>query len=170
MVIADAEGLINFGRPKEKFRCEVIFLPRDHFSDYHPGNKFEVEASDTVTLAPELVRMTLNMAMTHTDASRSVYGKRLVYGGHTISVAAAQISRVLPNLISILAWYRCDHTAPVFEFDILNSVVVIEELVPTDSAGLVKLHVEVFATRGPEAPGPGEHIKVLDWRLVALLA
>lgn len=146
------------------------FLPGDHFSDYHPGNKFEVEAGDTVTLAPELVRMTLNMAMTHTDASRSVYGKRLVYGGHTISMAAAQISRVLPNLITVLAWYKCGHTAPVFEFDILNSVVVIEDVVPADSAGLVKLHVEVFATRGPEAPDPGENIKVLDWHLVGLLA
>jgi len=141
-----------------------------HFTDYKAGDTFEVEARDTVTLAPELVRMTLNMAMTHTDASRSVYGKRLVYGGHTISMAAAHISRLLPDLITILAWYKCDHTAPVFEYDILNTVVQIDEIISAESFGLAKLHVEVFATRGPEAPEAGENIKVLDWRLVGLLA
>ena len=33
----------------------------------------KVEARDTVTSAPEIVRMTLNLAMTHTDAGRGVY-------------------------------------------------------------------------------------------------
>ena len=145
-------------------------LTGKHFADYQPGDVFAVESRDTVTLAPELVRMTLNMAMAHTDASRSVYGKRLVYGGHTISMAAAHISHALPNLITVLAWFRCDHVAPVFELDILNSVVHVEDLLPADSFGLAKIHVEVFATRGPEAPESGDNIKVLDWHLAALLA
>lgn len=145
-------------------------LTGKHFADYQPGDVFAVESRDTVTLAPELVRMTLNMAMAHTDASRSVYGKRLVYGGHTISMAAAHISHALPNLITVLAWFRCDHVAPVFELDILNSVVHVEDLWPADSFGLAKIHVEVFATRGPEAPESGDNIKVLDWHLAALLA
>ena len=145
-------------------------LTGKHFADYQPGDVFAVESRDTVTLAPELVRMTLNMAMAHTDASRSVYGKRLVYGGHTISMAAAQISHALPNLITILAWFKCDHVAPVFEFDILNSIVHVEDLLSADSFGLAKIHVEVFATRGPEAPESGDNVKVLDWHLAALLA
>ncbi len=141
-----------------------------HFADYKAGERIDVEARDTITLAPELVRMTLNLAMTHTDATRSTYGKRLVYGGHTISMAAAQITRALPNLLSILAWYRCDHTAPVFELDILRTRVNIETLVPSLDCGIVKLHVEVFVDRGPEAPEGGTDIKVLDWQLAALLA
>ena len=145
-------------------------VPGEHFADYEAGERLEVDARDTITLAPELVRMSLNMAMTHTDASRSVYGKRLVYGGHTISMAAAHISRAIPNILEVLAWYQCDHTAPVFEFDILNTIVSIDEVIPADKFGLVKLHVEVFAQRGSEAPEPGDNIKVLDWRLVALLA
>ena len=52
--------------------------------DFNPGEVIDVEARDTVTMAPELVRMSLNMAMTHTDVSRSGYDKLLVYGGHTI--------------------------------------------------------------------------------------
>ena len=78
--------------------------------------------ASVMTLAPELVRMTLNMAMTHTDATRSVYGKRLVYGGHTISIAGSQLARAVPNLVTILAWEKCDHVGPVFEEDILARI------------------------------------------------
>jgi len=151
----------------EPFRHEV---PGEHFEALEPGQAIEVEARDTVTLAPELVRLTLNMAMTHTDATKSVYGKRLVYGGHTISMAAAQLVRALPNLVTILAWYKCDHTAPVFEQDILRSVVTVEEKMAAGPAGIATIHVETFATRGPESPRAEEDIKVLDWKLAALFA
>ena len=65
-----------------------------------------------VTAAPELARLTLNVAKAHTDAGGSVHGRRLVYGGHTISVAAAHLSRALPALATIVAWRGCDHLGP----------------------------------------------------------
>lgn len=154
--------------PDWKFHWLQERLGGGSYRDLEVGRVIEVEARDTVTLAPELVRMTLNMAMTHTDATRSVYGKRLVYGGHTISMAASQISRVLPGLITILGWYRCDHSAPVFEQDILRSVVTVEDKTDLDVGGIVDLGVEVFATRGSEAPDAGDNIKVLDWKLAGL--
>lgn len=145
-------------------------LPGRHFKDLIEGETLRGQAGDTVTLAPELVRMTLNLAMTHTDATASVYGKRLVYGGHTIAMAASQLSRVLPNAVTMLAWYHCDHTAPVFEEDILRSDVVVEELMPLSEGGIAKLHVTVHASRGPEAPSNVTDAGVLDWRLAALFA
>jgi 2-methylfumaryl-CoA hydratase len=137
----------------------------EHFADLRVAEQRAVTARDTITLAPELVRMTLNMAMTHTDAGRSVYGERLVYGGHTIAMAAAQITRVLPNMMSILGWFTCDHLAPVFEQDIIESRVTIEGLLPGGSlqGGVALLHVESFACRQ-------EQVKVLDWHLAALFA
>ncbi len=156
--------------PDWDYPAYVGRVPGCHYEDYHAGSSFIVEARDTITSAPELARLTLNLAMPHTDAGRSVYGKRLVYGGHTISMAAAQLSRAIPNLMSILAWYRCDHSAPVFEGDILDSVVTIDDRLDLGSAGILKLHVEVHAHRGEEAPEPGEHIKVLDWQLAGLMA
>lgn len=135
-----------------------------------PGVPVDVEARDTVTLAPELVRMTLNMAMTHTDAARSVYRKRLVYGGHTIAMAAAHISRAIPGMATILGWFKCDHVAPVFEQDILRTAVVLQERVAVPGGAIGIVHVETFADRGGEAPEPGENIKVLDWRLAVLMA
>jgi acyl dehydratase len=137
----------------------------EHFADLTVGGQSTVAARDTITLAPELVRMTLNMAMTHTDAGRSVYGQRLVYGGHTIAMAAAQITRVMPAMMSILGWFKCDHLAPVFEQDIIESRVTIEGLLPGADAqgGVALLHVEAFACRQ-------EPVKVLDWHLAALFA
>lgn len=156
------------------------------------GQAFRVDSRDTVTLAPEIVRLTLNMAMTHTDASRSVYGKRLVYGGHTISIAASQLTRALPNLVTPLAWHSCEHTAPVFEGDILQSSLCVESVKALKSGHLADLKVEVVALRGNEMSttdknaekradgGEGtegregtegmEEVKVLVWRLAALFA
>ena len=144
-----------------------------HFEDLQSGDNFNCEARDTITLAPELVRLTLNMAMTHTDAQRSVYGKRLVYGGHTISMAAAQISRVLPNMVTILGWFTCDHVAPVFEEDILRTEVTVQDTHALVEGGIVTLHVQTFVTRIGAAEENGDsadEIKVLDWVLATLFA
>lgn len=129
-----------------------------------------VDARDTVTCAPELVRLTLNMAMLHTDADKSVYGKRLVYGGYTISMAAAQITRAFPDLVTILAWKSCSHTGPVFEEDILRTEVSLVNKVPLPAGGMIELHAKVFATRSPNGQACQEEVQVLDWELVALLA
>ena len=81
---------------------------------------------DTVTTAPELARLTLNVAMAHLDAGAGAHGRRLVYGGHTISIAAAHAARALPALVTIVAWRSCDHPAPVFEGDVLSTEVAVE--------------------------------------------
>lgn len=151
-----------------KYRDQIA---GEHGADVQVGDTYAPSSRDTITLAPELVRLTLNMAVTHVDAQSSAYGKRLVYGGHTISMAAAQIVRGLPNLMSLLAWHRCDHVAPVFEDDILRTEVTIKNKQALDNGGyLVDLHAEVFATRGSQAPEAGEDIPVLDWEVVGLMA
>jgi 2-methylfumaryl-CoA hydratase len=134
--------------------------------DLQPNQHFNITARDTVTSAPELVRMTLNMAMAHTDAKLSYLGDRLVYGGHVISMAAAQLTRALPNLLTLLAWESCDHTAPVVENDRLRSTVTIREIRPHAAGTLLKLHVECFAARGT----PEIETRVLDWVVWALSA
>lgn len=138
-----------------------------YFRNLVVGTTLNIEAKDTVTLAPELVRMTLNLAMTHTDAGQSVYGKRLVYGGHTITMAAAQLLRVMPNVLSVLAWYKCDHLAPVFEEDVLHSRVTIDNLSEAKGAGVVNLSVQTYAVRPDSETG---NVQVLDWKLAVLSA
>ncbi len=52
---------------------------------------------------------------------RASRAQRLVYGGHTIGLALAQATRLLPNLVTVLGWQSCDHTGPVHEGDTLYS-------------------------------------------------
>jgi acyl dehydratase len=132
--------------------------------------RFEIEARDTVTLAPELVRASLNMAMAHTDARASYLGERLVYGGHTIFMAFAQITRALPNLLSIAAWESCDHTGPVLENDRLRTHFEVVEVIalPAEQGGhLLRIEAECFAERGAASTGGGAEARVLDWKFWA---
>jgi 2-methylfumaryl-CoA hydratase len=130
------------------------------------GQHWRITARDTVTSAPELVRLTLNMAMAHTDARLSYLGERLVYGGHVISIAHAQMTRALPNLVAMLAWESCEHTAPTLENDRIRTECTLLENRKAVRGSLLKLRVESFAARG----SPDTEIKVLDWSFWALSA
>ena len=155
-----------------------------HFGDVVPGATFVIEGRDTVTGAPELARATLNLASTHTDPAVGPYGRRLVYGGHTISLAGAAATRALPNLVTIVAWRSCDHTGPVFEGDVLRTEVTVDAVHPLTQGGMVDLHALVWADHGGRPGGMGgvppttaaEAAKerpeqpVLDWRFIGLMA
>ena len=93
-----------------------------------PGTVWRLLGGDVVSAAPELARMTLNVAVAHHDARDA--GRRLVYGGHTIGIAAAHVTRVLPNLVTFVAWHGCDHTGPVLEGDTLSSEIELERVQP----------------------------------------
>ena len=152
----------------DDFRREI---PGEHFEEIAEGTRYVVEARDSVTSAPELARLTLNIAKAHTDAASSPYSKRLVYGGYTISMASAQIVRALPNLVTLIGWRSCDHTEPVFEGDVLRTEFTIgAKHTLSSGGGLVDLHAVVHATRGDQAPTPGEDVTVLDWRVIGLMA
>ncbi len=134
-------------------------------ADLAPGLVFEIEGGETVTAAPELARLTLNIATAHTDAAGSAHGRRLVYGGHTISIAAAHTTRALPRLATIVAWAGCDHLGPVFEGDVLRTELRVEGIEPVADGGLIDLRAMVSAHRPDDKEAP-----VLDWRFVALVA
>jgi acyl dehydratase len=133
-------------------------------ADLEPGDRWSVEGGDVVSAAPELARLSLNLATVHHDR-RAAGGERLVYGGHTIGLAATQAARCLPAMASIVAWRSCDHMNPVQEGDTLTSELSLEALDPLPAGGAVaELRSLVEAHREGESP------MVLDWRFLAVLA
>ncbi len=136
--------------------------------DPSPGTVFAIEGRDTITSAPELARMTLNLAMTHRDPTAGAHGRRLVYGGLTISVAAAAAATALPGLATIVAWRSCEHSAPVFEGDVLSIELELVERHQLDGikASLAEFRAIVHADR--DTGGPPE--QVLNWRFLGVLA
>lgn len=137
-----------------------------HFVDLVDGAMYALAGGDVVSSAPELARLTMNLAVIHHDRTATPSSERLVYGGHTIGLAAAQLTRVLPALVTILAWDDCDHLGPVHEGDTLHSTItIVRREALADGGGLVHLRSQVRAT-SPD----GAVSNVLDWRLVALFA
>jgi acyl dehydratase len=140
-------------------------LPGAGGETLEPGQSFQVSGADVVSSAPELARLTLNIAFAHHDAAAGREGRRLVYGGHTIGVAAAQLSRALPNLVTVLGWESCDHLGPVFEGDSLLSTIEVEDVVPLEGGGsLARLRSRVVARDAAAERA------VLDWRLYGAVA
>ena len=136
-----------------------------HLADLVVGQTWVVEGPDVVSNAPELARLTGNVAAVHHDA-RAAGGARLVYGGHTIGLALHQATRALPAMVTVAGWYGCDHVGPVHEDDTLLATVVVEGLDPFPAGGgLAHLRVTVEAT----SPGGGTS-SVLDWTFSAVMA
>lgn len=159
---ADAPGPVSdptAGWDGDAFRNRV---PGPHFDAGLAGAVLH-STGDVVSSAPELARLTLNIAATHHDSR--VGGRRLVYGGHTIGLALGQASRLLPNLVTVLGWESCDHTGPVHEGDTLYSELHVESAQPTEHGGVLGLRSLVYAVSDTE----GEPDRpVLDWRFSAL--
>jgi len=128
------------------------------------GQRFRVAGRDVVTSAPELARLTMNVAAVHHDAS-AAGGRRLVYGGHAIALALAQAGRAIPNLLTVIAWHSCDHVGPVHEGDLLASTVDVERVTALPGGG-AHLHLRSRVTATDPAAEASR--AVLDWRFVAV--
>lgn len=143
------------------YRAQV---PGPHFHDLRQGMAFQLAGGDLVSSAPELARLTMNLATIHHDGTRD--GQRLVYGGHTIGLAAAQVTRAFPALVTILGWDGCDHLGPVREGDTVHCAIAVERLEAlSGGGGLAHLRCRARAT-GLD----GTRSDVLDWRLIGVFA
>ena len=143
--LRDAAALVSGWRLAEFARQATDPRP----AELRAGQSWTVPGGDVVSSAPELARLSLNVAMAHHDA-QAAGGQRLVYGGHTIGLALAQAARSLPSLVTVAAWHGCDHLGPVHEGDTLRSTISVEQVDPLpDGGALVHLRSLVRA----EAPG-----------------
>ena len=154
-------GAVAVGWNLAEFRNAV---PGPHFGDLTVGDEYVVAAGDLVSSAPELARLTLNVAAVHHDAPAG--GRRLVYGGHTIGLALSQATRALPGIVTVSDWQECRHVGPVYEGDTLHSTVAVMDLIPSAIGGLAVLRSLVTAR---DASG-GEPRDVLDWTFTAVFA
>ena len=140
----------------------------DSIAQLVPGNRWRSEAGDVVSCAPELARLTLNVAAVHHDRHWQAAGRRLVYGGHTIGLAASQASRLLPEIVTIVGWHSCEHLAPVAEGDTIYTELELERIEPLDGRRALA-HLRARVEARPEPQG-ALAVGVLDWRFVAVVA
>lgn len=113
----------------------------------HPGG-MTIEEADHV----QATRMYGNTARVHFDAHQmasSRFGRRLVYGGHVISVAAALAQGGLETLLAVAAWNGGVHAHPTFAGDTIYAWTEVAEraaLPGRDDLGALRLRL--FACKG----------------------
>jgi acyl dehydratase len=127
------------------------------------GAWFRIDERDTVTRSPDFVRMTLSRAAPQTDTALSYMDLRPAYGGHPISLAFAQITRALPDLVTIVAWDSCGHTQPILENDRFRTDVTVLDRTELRSGALLSLHAKSYVSRVQES----DETAVLDWKFSA---
>jgi hypothetical protein len=75
-----------------------------------------------------------------------------------VALAQASLSRVLGGLATVIGWQSCNHTAPVFEEDILSCTHTLVDEAEAGGGWCRAVHIDVFAHRDGAEP-----VKVLDW-------
>ena len=96
----------------------------DLWESYDPGDRIDHPLGMTIEEADHMsaTRLYQNNARPHFDAlamQESAVGKRLVYGGHVISVCRALTYEGLENVLAVLAINGGSHVSPTFAGDTL---------------------------------------------------
>ncbi|MBT8492974.1 MAG: MaoC family dehydratase [Deltaproteobacteria bacterium] len=127
------------------------------WNDYQVGQVIDHPEGMTIdesdhTLATRLYQ---NNAAVHFNGHRmasSRFGKRLVYGGHVISVAHSLAFSGLENGLAILAWNSGVHANPTFAGDTLyarSEVVGKEEIPGRSDVGALRVKLFAFKDADP---------------------
>lgn len=152
------------------------------WDDYAPGESIDHPGAMTIEEADHMLatRLYQNTARVHFDAfsARSgPFGKRLVYGGHVISLARALSHDGLENAFAIAAIHAGSHAFPTFAGDTIVARTVVasrDEIPGRGDVGALRVrmlgakNVKLSGLATP-APGAKDPAVVLDLDLTLLV-
>ena len=155
---------------------------RRHWEDYAPGETIDHPGAMTVEESDHMLatRLYQNTARVHFDAfgaQAGPFGKRLVYGGHVISLCRALAHDGLENAFAIAAIHGGTHANPTFAGDTLvtRSVVLARDELPgRQDVGALRVRLlgaknASLAGLATPAPGAKDPAFVLDIDLTFLV-
>lgn len=118
--------------------------------DYAVGEKIDHVDGVTLTDAEHMMatRLWQNTAKVHFNTEARPDGKRLVYGGHVISLARALSFNGLANAQLIAGINAGAHTSPAFGGDTLYAWSEVLDVAETSAPGVGALRLRLVATRG----------------------
>ena len=148
------------------------------WGDYAPGER--IDHVDGVTIEETehalATRLWQNTAQVHFDArlaAQGRFGKRIVYGGHVISLARALTFNGLENAQWMAAINSGSHTAPCFAGDTIYAWSEVLDTTAVTAPGLGAIRLRTVALKNRDAGGfprlgadgkPAEGVVLdLDW-------
>lgn len=127
---------------------------RHRLSDYDIGEK--IDHVDGVTIEEsehmQATRLWQNTAKVHFDATFRDDGKRLIYGGHVISMARALSFNGLANAQMIVALNGGAHANPCFAGDTVKAWSEVLDKADTPAPGVGALRLRLVAVKQGGAP------------------
>jgi len=138
--------------------------------DYAPGERIDHVDGVTIEEAEHMMatRLWQNTAKVHFDATAREDGRRLIYGGHVISLARALSFNGLANAQCIAAINAGSHVNPCFAGDTVRAWSEVREVAPLRD-DVAALRLRTIATRGPafetgtDGKFPGDVLLDIDY-------
>jgi 2-methylfumaryl-CoA hydratase len=120
------------------------------WGDYEVGERIDHVDGVTLTDAEHMMatRLWQNTAKVHFSTDAREDGRRLVYGGHVISLARALSFNGLGNAQLIAAINAGSHVAPAFADDTVYAWSEVLDAAETPAPGVGALRLRLVATRG----------------------
>jgi 2-methylfumaryl-CoA hydratase len=138
--------------------------PGGRWEEYEVGERLDHPDAMTVEEADHMqaTRLYQNTAQVHFDAramESSKFGKRLVYGGHIISLAMALSQNGLGTVLRVVAWNGGAHVTPTFAGDtvrVFTEVVDKQEVSGRRDVGALRLRLNAVKNiHAAELPSVG---------------
>ncbi len=148
-VVAPEDLVIPEGLDFTSYDFELAGEPH-RWGDYDIGEKIDHVDGVTIEEAEHMLatRLWQNTAKVHFDATNREDGKRLVYGGHVISMARALSFNGLANAQMIVALNGGAHANPCFAGDTLRAWSEVLDKAETDAPGVGAIRLRLVATKG----------------------
>ena len=127
---------------------------RHRWADYTPGEKIDHVDAVTVEEADHLTatRLWQNTSKVHFDVTQREDGKRLIYGGHIISLARALSFNGLANAQMMVALNAGAHANPCFAGDTVTAWSEVLDRAETSAPGVGALRLRLVAVKAGAAP------------------
>ena len=121
-------------------------------ADYEIGEVIDHVDGVTVEEAEHMLatRLWQNTAKVHFDATNRADGKRLIYGGHVISLARALSFNGLANAQMIAGINAGAHANPCFAGDTVRAWTEVLDKAETSAPGVGAMRLRLVATKGGE--------------------
>ncbi len=118
--------------------------------DYAVGDKIDHVDGVTLTDAEHMMatRLWQNTAKVHFNTEARDDGRRLIYGGHVISLARALSYNGLANAPLIAAINSGAHAAPAFAGDTVHAWSEVLDVAETSAPGVGAIRLRLVATKG----------------------
>ncbi len=121
-----------------------------YFEDYEPGERIDHVDGMTIEESEHALatRLYQNTAKVHFDghgAKATRFGRRLMYGGHVISVARALSFNGLERALGLLAFNAGAHVSPMFAGDTLYAMTEVLEKAELGRSDVGALRLRLIA-------------------------